>query len=370
MAWDLLGNKIRQWLRLIPPAFFLVWLSYFVFINIKTPISFWLYHGDAWMRYLIAFPGSLLTMCALLLQRAEIRTDGLVKLSRDIIWLSVFFGLFAFLDGLIIAAPLPFFPANVLNEFQFYHFVDIKIDLIRTVVGIGMFILTLRLFNLEADRQFEELKEKQAINMERERISMDLHDGVLQTLYGLGMRLSNCSDHLPAGSDYVQQEISEITSEINHAIQAARNYILNLKDFAISSPDLLHGLNFLSRKMERKTGIIIALESSVSQILLNPEQHYQVYHIVAEALNNVEKHARATRVNIQVQLKNEHLMLKVSDNGIGFKTDRIFDGRHQGLVNMQKRARPGGNIVYHSAPGEGTTVVLNLQVKGSTLGGG
>jgi len=127
-------------------------------------------------------------------------------------------------------------------------------------------------------------------------------------------------------------------------------------------PDLFQSLSFLVREVQKISGLPVRLQAPVGGIILVAEQHYQVYHIVVEALNNVAKHAQATAAEIKVEVGNDRLTITVRDNGIGFKSGSLPDDhQHQGLANMLQRARLiGGDLSYQSAPGAGTEVILTV----------
>ena len=322
---------------------------------------------DTYTRYCIALPAASLAAFALFRQRREnSRLMAAPAVSRLLFLFCLSFGLFAIFEGIFVL-PTGFFPANWLNTDWLRQHTGIPVEIYRTAVGIGIFILTFRLFNLyhlETEYQIEKLQEEQIVFLERERISRDLHDGILQNLYGFGIRLSHCLPQLPPDSGSVRQEITEIIAGANQAIADTRQYVHQLKYLNSTSPDLLQMLGFLARESKINQGLSVSVHSRPLPIYLNPEQHYQIYHITMEALTNISKHARVEEAEIRVEVKDSQLHLHIVDHGSGFRPSQLLRSEgeeHQGIANMQERVRiMGGTLSIHSAPGKGTDVKISL----------
>ncbi|KLU60883.1 sensor histidine kinase LiaS [Peptococcaceae bacterium CEB3] len=322
---------------------------------------------DTYTRYCIALPAALVAAFALFRQRAE--NSGLMAssaISRLLLLFSLSFGLFAVFEGIFVL-PTGFFPANWLNEEWLRLHTGIPVEIYRTAVGIGIFILTFRLFNLyylETEYQIEKFKGEQIVFLERERISRDLHDGILQNLYGLGLRLSHCLSQLPPEAEAVRREITEIIAGANQAIADTRQYVHRLKYLNSTSPDLLQMLDFLAREYKNNQGLTVSVHSRPLSIYLTPEQHYQLYHVAMEALTNVVRHAGVHEAEIHVELRGNQLHLHILDHGSGFRPGRLQlaeSREHQGITNMQERAKiMGGILNVRSAPGKGTNIGLRI----------
>jgi signal transduction histidine kinase len=98
-----------------------------------------------------------------------------------------------------------------------------------------------------------------------------------------------------------------------------------------------------------------------------------LFHVAQEALNNVSKHSKAAAVSVSLRSVNGALVLEVVDNGIGFDVpgSAVTKGAHHGMRNMRDRAGSvGGTLEYESAPGEGTTLRMTLQLQGKDKGNG
>jgi signal transduction histidine kinase len=107
--------------------------------------------------------------------------------------------------------------------------------------------------------------------------------------------------------------------------------------------------------------------------VLSAAAQAEVFSIAREALTNVRKHARAQRVTVEMSLQGEELILRITDDGVGFEADVLSVGPerwpHFGLAGMRERAESvGGSIAWHSRPGSGTTVELRIPVGEGTWG--
>ena len=86
-----------------------------------------------------------------------------------------------------------------------------------------------------------------------------------------------------------------------------------------------------------------------------------LYRVVQEAMTNVARHARATRVDVLAERRGDRVLVMVEDDGVGFEPDRVQRGDHFGLLGMRERAEAlGGTLTVESAPGAGTTIVVEV----------
>ena len=125
------------------------------------------------------------------------------------------------------------------------------------------------------------------------------------------------------------------------------------------------------QKFEHQTGLATHLEVHGAGLPLPPDVQVQVLHVVQEALSNVRKHARATRVNVRVQ-RHPEWRFEVQDNGIGFDAGRSLapDSLHVGLRILRERAEGiSARVEVQSAPGAGTTVCIELPHNASATSG-
>lgn len=219
---------------------------------------------------------------------------------------------------------------------------------------------------IENARLYEQVEHVAALE-ERERIGMDLHDGVIQSLYAVGLNLEECADVAGEDPTAVQERLNRAIEELNHTIGDIRSYIFDLRPPA-EQTDFVEELAHLVKRFKVNTLLDAQLEVHGDVGRLPRGAADNLYHIVQEALNNVAKHSRASRALARVSLENSSLEISVSDNGVGFAPGSPLGGNHQGLRNMRERAGAiGATLTVHSARGRGTTVTVQLPLNGQEV---
>jgi signal transduction histidine kinase len=214
-------------------------------------------------------------------------------------------------------------------------------------------------------RQLYEKLESLARLEERERISMDLHDGVIQSIYAVGLHLEDLSGRLPGGAEELKPDIETAMDDLSKVIKDIRSYIFDLRPQLSEVDDLPAALVQLVEHFRANTLVTITLEiSDPFESGGGEAEAMALFHIAQEALNNVSKHANATSVAVRLNSSPKYVSLEVEDNGTGFEVpgEGISGARH-GLRNMRDRARSAGaKLSFESSPGRGTTVRVNLPV--------
>ncbi|HVP05854.1 MAG TPA: GAF domain-containing protein [Dehalococcoidia bacterium] len=198
---------------------------------------------------------------------------------------------------------------------------------------------------------------------ERERIGMDLHDGIIQSIYAVALHLEDCADRLEEEPEEVKPSIEHAIDDLNKVIKDIRSYIFDLRPQLSHVQDVPQALHQLVEHFRVNSLITTTLDIDNTFAAIGGESEAMaLFHIAQEALNNAAKHSKATNVSIRLHPTAGGIMLEVTDNGIGFTppADGV-SGAHHGLRNMRDRARSvGGVLAYDSTPGEGTTVRITL----------
>jgi signal transduction histidine kinase len=198
-----------------------------------------------------------------------------------------------------------------------------------------------------------------AILEERERIGMDLHDGIIQSIYAVGLTLQHA--HLLIGEDSEQasKRIDQAILDLDSTIRDIRAYILDLRPRQLHNEDLMAGINRLVTEFKANTLLEVDLQGPAEDLSPLPQhQAVALFHICQEALANIAKHAHAQRVEVIVWTTNDRVLLEVHDDGVGFKTDKIKVAIGHGLSNMETRVtNVGGEVEITSEPGKGTTIL-------------
>ncbi|MCJ7569940.1 MAG: GAF domain-containing sensor histidine kinase [Anaerolineales bacterium] len=232
---------------------------------------------------------------------------------------------------------------------------DREVGLLGAVgAGVGIAVENARLYRRAR---------RVAVLEERERIGMDLHDGIIQSIYaiGLGMEYARLTveDKAPEAASRLEQAIDGL----NKVIRDIRTYILDLQPSRIRTDDLPEALGRLVREFKANTLVEVELKIDEEALTYIQDQPAEVlFHIAQEALANMAKHARASRVLVSLRLSSDSdLTLQIIDNGLGFEVKSQPDLLGHGLSNMGERARQlGGELDVVSSPGEGTTVTVRI----------
>ena len=198
-----------------------------------------------------------------------------------------------------------------------------------------------------------------AVLEERERIGMDLHDGIIQSIYAVGLALDFARVALEDDVDQSRQKIEQAIDGLNKTIRDLRAYILDLRPRELVGTDLLNNLQRLVDEYRLNTLADATLIGPDDGIVGLPASHRTaLFHICQEALANAAKHSQARRVDIRLWTTRERVLLEVADNGLGFDLRKMSITLGHGLSNMHIRARKiGGDVEITSGPGEGTTVL-------------
>jgi len=202
-----------------------------------------------------------------------------------------------------------------------------------------------------------------ALLEERERIAMDLHDGVIQSLYAVGLGLAARERALRDGAaDDARDALQNAISQINQVIQEIRNYIVELRPEELGDRGLMAGLAELAGQL-RANGLLcpaLNLDPSAGD-LVSPDAAGNLLYIAHEAISNVIRHADASEASISVTADEGRLKLTIRDDGHGFDPERTGRRTGDGLRNMAERARAlGARFTISSAPGQGTELSLEM----------
>ncbi len=198
-----------------------------------------------------------------------------------------------------------------------------------------------------------------AILEERERIGMDLHDGTIQSIYGVGLALENARLLLRENPELAEDRLQKAMEDLNHTIRDIRSYILDLRPRQLQGESLVEGLSRLVSEFRQNTKVEVSLAGPKESLADLPQMHaMSLFHICQEALANIAKHAKASSVKIDLWTTSDRVLLEVSDDGQGFEVDKTSKTVGHGLANMQRRVQNvGGDVDITSARGEGTSIL-------------
>ncbi len=198
-----------------------------------------------------------------------------------------------------------------------------------------------------------------AVLEERNRIGMDLHDGIIQSIYGVGLVLEGAKLTLNEDPQSAKEQIHHSIDGLNQAIRDIRAYILDLRPRQLGNEGLLSGIKRLIAEYRAHTFSEVNFTEPDSDLKDLPQtQSLTLFHICQEALANAAKHAKAKIVQVALWTTNERVLLEITDDGKGFDLDKMQTSIGHGLANMQTRAHAVGGDIDISSTIEGGTTIL------------
>jgi signal transduction histidine kinase len=353
--------KRWQWFRLLPFLVLMLWLMgpFWFGLGLSENTADWRIWANALARYMLCVPGGFLSGVGLLKQvKIQIRPLGLMPIERMLHLAAGALIAYGLLGGLIVPA-LPIFPADIINVDTFTKLFIIPPAIFRSLAGLVLafaMIRALEVFDVEMERLILHMEENQMIALERERMARDLHDGALQQVYAAGLLAQSlrkqASEPLSAG-------LERLVLTINQSIEQLRTFLIQ-GQAEIQSIELIPALEQLIAETRRVISIDTHWETPNPPIL-KPEQISHLTAFTREALSNTIRHAQTDSVEVRLECVDEHLRLIVRDFGLGL-SETAEAGF--GLRNMRDRALLlGAELHFESAPGKGTTIILELPVE-------
>jgi signal transduction histidine kinase len=209
---------------------------------------------------------------------------------------------------------------------------------------------------IENARLYKET-ERLAIMEDRERIAKELHDGVIQALFAVGMGLQGTA--LMSGDEDLAERIEGAVGELDRVIRDLRNYIFGLRPGILADRQLGQALRHLAAEFETQTGVITVAQVDEAVASEVTSRAAELIQLAREALSNVGRHAEATTCRLSLRHEDGLAVLEIDDDGKGFETDVVRRG--EGLSNLEQRAAGLGGIArITSTPAEGTTVRIEV----------
>jgi signal transduction histidine kinase/HAMP domain-containing protein len=199
-----------------------------------------------------------------------------------------------------------------------------------------------------------------AVLEERERIGRDLHDSTLQSLYGIALTLESARATLPADLGAAGARMQQCLAAMSRVTDEIRAFVTGLHRPKGSDRPLADALEALADEVSAGASLPVSVRVEDRSVDLHETDRAQVLMIVREALANAVRHSRARRAEVRLSTGTGTIRIEVRDDGCGFDPAARRTGG-EGLGNMEARAAwIGGRMSIESAPGRGTSVVIEL----------
>jgi signal transduction histidine kinase len=207
---------------------------------------------------------------------------------------------------------------------------------------------------------FEQSRELSIVE-ERNRLARDLHDSVTQTLFSLSLTAEAAAELIDGSPERAKLQVRKVAELARESLEEMRGLVFQLRPGDLSSEGLVPTLRKHLEFVERLHGTHVDIDVT-GERRLDPGVETALFRIVQEALNNALKHAKSNRLHVVVEMTDGVVRCVVSDNGVGFKPGALpVRTKHLGLTSMEERVRElGGSLRIDSAPGEGTTVSVEV----------
>ena len=201
-----------------------------------------------------------------------------------------------------------------------------------------------------------------AVVDERLRISRDLHDGIIQSIYAVGLTLEDVPDLMAEDREEATARIDRAIDRLHTTIRDIRTFIVGLEGPADLT--LVEAIEAVVAETPPAPGLAIDLDLGAADAVegrLSMEASHELLQIVREALSNTARHSGAAHATLSLRLEGDALTLRVEDDGRGFDPTKPLAQGHLGLANLRERAGAvGGRISIDSQPGKGTRIIVRL----------
>lgn len=237
---------------------------------------------------------------------------------------------------------------------------------VETVLSTARDITPLKKAHMTIQTLTQEIIKAQ--ELERNRIALDLHDNVAQTLASLKIACDTILDQEPGISDQTLMRFKNFSVLLKGGIDSVRELAYNLRPPGIDQLGIIKTLSQLCSEFTAAYKIKADFQSwGIEGLKLSADTQINLYRLLQEALSNVKKHSGAKNINVKLVSSHPNIILRVEDDGKGFNVDtrsqEAINEKRMGLQGMHERARMlGGRMKIISRRGEGTKVIIEVPI--------
>jgi|ERR1035437_4899145 two-component system sensor histidine kinase DegS len=207
----------------------------------------------------------------------------------------------------------------------------------------------------------------QVVEEERMRIARGMHDGPAQSMSNLVLQVEVLERLIERGDPaQVKLEFQGFKKSVKNALSETRQLIFDLRPMTLDDLGIVPTLRKYTKEYSDKHNLVIHFNVEGAERRLPPELEGNIFRIVQEALNNIQKHAHARTAEVNFQLGTDNILISIKDDGEGFDNDHIQEEGAQkrlGLISMQERSQVHhGNMQVRSLPGKGSDIRITIPV--------
>ncbi len=343
----------------------------------------WLSLLDVLARYLMAVPAAFLAALALHAQGRRFREENRSPLAAPLDLAAIGFLVYGLAQ--VFVRSMDMFPARYINQEAFLAATGLPIQFVRTIMAVLITVGLIRATQIvEKERQIQliaahrarldALEQREVLRREllrhivraqedeRARIARELHDETAQLLSAVSLELATLRSKLK------RTDITEMVDHLQHLTrqmsQGIYHLVHDLRPAQLDDLGLVAALNFLFSQDYCPKGLDVSLDIAGQQRRLDPLAETVLFRVVQESLNNVARHSGAKQAGVALEYGCDKVILRIADQGLGFNPNEDFrPPRGWGLAGMRERVESiGGELNLQSAPGQGTTVEVNIPV--------
>ncbi len=206
------------------------------------------------------------------------------------------------------------------------------------------------------------------MEQERTRIAREIHDVLGQSLTGLKLDIAWLKREVPAGSSRALEQIDAICRSLDGIVQTVRRISSDMRPGELDDLGLVAAIESAAQEFQARSGIRCRARLPDQNLAINPDAATAVFRIGQELLTNVARHARATRVDLSLEVDGGDVVLTVADDGRGLRPEQAASRKALGLMGIRERARMfGGSASFEGAPGAGTRATVRLPLHSAGL---
>jgi len=247
-----------------------------------------------------------------------------------------------------------------------------KADNLISQIGASLSYLTGDLENVSL--QLEDLRQRQLLGIqiikaqeeERQRVAREIHDGPAQSMSNIVLKAEICERLVDSEPEKAKDELKILKSVVRDTLGDVRKIIYDLRPMSLDDLGLIPTLQRYIETYQEESKIAVSFKTRGTCDQLKPVVSLTVFRLVQEAINNIKKHAHASKVTINLEFLEKELKLYIVDNGVGFDIDSLKTRGHNnnggfGLISMRERVQLlDGNFEINSTIGKGTRLYITV----------